>query len=38
MFNGYVFFVADDEHLNLTVDPKTGRVRGYPKSEVGLTP
>jgi thiol-disulfide isomerase/thioredoxin len=26
MFNGFVFFVADDEDLNLTVDPKTGRV------------
>jgi len=24
MFNGYGFFVADDEDLNLTVNPKTG--------------
>lgn len=24
MFNGYVFFVDDQEDLNLTVDPKTG--------------
>lgn len=27
MFNGFVFFVAEKEDLNLTVDPKTGRVR-----------
>lgn len=27
MFNGYVFYVADDETLNITVDPKTGRVK-----------
>lgn len=27
MFNGFVFFVADDEDLNLTINPKTGRVR-----------
>jgi hypothetical protein len=25
MFNGFVFYVADDEHLNLTVDPQTGQ-------------
>ncbi len=25
MFNGFVFYVADDEQLNLKVDPKTGR-------------
>lgn len=24
MFNGYVFFTDDDEHLAITVDPKTG--------------
>jgi peroxiredoxin len=24
MFNGYGFYVADNEHLNLNVDPKTG--------------
>ena len=27
MFNGYVFYVADDEKLNITVDPKTGQVQ-----------
>ncbi len=27
MFNGFVFFVADDEDLNLAINPKTGRVR-----------
>lgn len=27
MFNGYVFYVVDDETLNITVDPKTGRVK-----------
>ena len=27
MFNGFVFFVADDEDLNLTINPKTGRAR-----------
>ena len=27
MFNGYVFFVADNEELGLTIDPKTGRVQ-----------
>jgi thiol-disulfide isomerase/thioredoxin len=27
MFNGFVFFVADGEELNVSVDPKTGRVR-----------
>ena len=26
MFNGYVFYVVDDEKLNITVDPKTGRM------------
>ena len=26
MFNGFVFFVADDEQLNLNVDPTNGRV------------
>lgn len=26
MFNGYVFYVVDDEKLNVTVDPKTGTV------------
>ncbi len=26
MFNGYVFYVADDEQLNLNVDPKNGRI------------
>jgi hypothetical protein len=26
MFNGFVFFMRDDENLNLNVDPKTGRV------------
>ena len=26
MFNGFVFYVADDEALNLSIDPKTGRV------------
>jgi thiol-disulfide isomerase/thioredoxin len=26
MFNGFVFFVAEDEDLKLAVDPKTGRV------------
>ena len=25
MFNGFVFYVADEEQLNLTVDPKTGQ-------------
>ena len=25
MFNGFVFYVADDEQLNLKVDPKTGQ-------------
>ena len=24
MFNGYLFFTDDDEHLSITVDPKTG--------------
>ncbi len=33
MFNGYVFFVADDEHLNLTVDPKTGRATSAQTSD-----
>ncbi len=28
MFNGYGFYVADDEQLNLTVDPKTGVASG----------
>ncbi len=27
MFNGFVFFVADNEDLNLTINPKTGRAR-----------
>ncbi|MFO0918428.1 MAG: redoxin family protein [Planctomycetaceae bacterium] len=27
MFNGYGFYVADDEHLNLTIDPKTGAAK-----------
>ncbi len=27
MFNGFVFYVADDEQLNLQVDPKTGRAK-----------
>ena len=27
MFNGFVFYVADDEQLNLQVDPKSGRVK-----------
>ncbi len=26
MFNGYVFYVADDEQLKIHVDPKTGRM------------
>jgi hypothetical protein len=26
MFNGFVFWVYDDEELNLTIDPKTGQV------------
>lgn len=34
MFNGFLFFVADDEDLNLTVDPKTGRVRKPVNSKV----
>ncbi len=25
MFNGFVFYVADDEQLNLSINPKTGR-------------
>lgn len=28
MFNGFAFFVDDDQNLNLTVDPKTGVVVG----------
>jgi hypothetical protein len=31
MFNGFVFWVYDDEELNLTIDPKTGHVVGGPK-------
>ena len=27
MFNGYVFYVVDDEQLNITVDPKTGQAK-----------
>jgi len=27
MFNGFVFYVADDEQLNVTVDPKSGRAK-----------
>jgi hypothetical protein len=27
MFNGYGFYVSDDEDLNLTIDPKLGAVR-----------
>ena len=27
MFNGFVFYVADDEQLKLHVDPKSGRVK-----------
>jgi thiol-disulfide isomerase/thioredoxin/mono/diheme cytochrome c family protein len=27
MFNGFMFFVDDNEQLNLTVDPKTGRAK-----------
>ncbi len=26
MFNGFVFWINDDEHLNLNIDPKTGHV------------
>ena len=26
MFNGFVFYVAEDEQLNLEVDPRTGRM------------
>ncbi|MBY0586737.1 redoxin family protein [bacterium] len=31
MFNGFVFWVYDDEELNLTIDPKTGHVVGGEK-------
>jgi ABC-type oligopeptide transport system substrate-binding subunit len=27
MFNGFVFYVADDEQLNVNVDPKSGRAK-----------
>ena len=27
MFNGYGFYVADNEHLNLAIDPKSGAVK-----------
>ena len=27
MFNGFVFFVADEEQLNLTIDPASGHVK-----------
>jgi peroxiredoxin len=27
MFNGYGFYVVDDEHLNVTIDPKTGAAK-----------
>jgi len=27
MFNGFVFYVADDEQLNINVDPKSGRAK-----------
>ncbi len=26
MFNGFIFYVYEDEHLNLAIDPNTGRV------------
>jgi thiol-disulfide isomerase/thioredoxin len=32
MFNGFVFFVDDDENLNLTVDPKTGKLLPPPSA------
>jgi hypothetical protein len=29
MFNGFAFFVADDEDLDLKIDPRTGRVKSF---------
>jgi hypothetical protein len=33
MFNGYGFFVDDDEDLNLTVDPRTGIAKRAPRPD-----
>ncbi|MBX7166330.1 MAG: redoxin domain-containing protein [Pirellulales bacterium] len=33
MFNGFVFWINDDEQLNLQIDPKTGTVAGEAKPE-----